>query len=638
MDGVGDGLAEAQVFLLPIDRPGAPPVAEVRTRPNGRYDVNLEPGVYRVAAVKEGYLTTFRRVNTMVRTTVNLVLHPMPSPEEIDEPLPGTEAWSLQVPRRSILRDEGPGLVLADVIEPVAPAPASRDMVDGTVAHMFAVAGLSSDSGKSSDVQGSETHISLSTALRDRGQIKVSGHRDNLRGTGTLDDAGSAERERTALQVDLAYDTGIDSRLGVRAFFDANDLMVVSPDSRLEAQRSWGYDASWSKQIDPVSSVEVKVDYRDTSLDMPSGMGSGFQPGVDDSAAAPANTSLSNRMVGAETSYHSVAGDRHQVRVGMRAQMLHLPAPTARVTGPGAFVGSSAEAGWSVRVDAEDAWRVSRPVTVLYGVAYHHSLQSVDWSVAVPRVGAVWNPRWFKIRGVVSYFTEGRQPSYFDPVTPATIEAARPEVGYDLAVDVPMPSGMRLVGAVSYVPVQYGFAGYDRGAESGVPDRPIYLTDGNAETHESSLRLERRFGTTATWIRVSRGNAEGMLAHMPAVEMPVYMLSERSLDFATGRFGARMLPWGTELQAEYQRVEETSFGGTAVAAVPVQRFIEVRVSQDLLWFDTSRSTWRLLLAARSVSSDDFPGPLGAASGIAGDDPEIVSLLNRQVSAGVSVLF
>jgi hypothetical protein len=129
-----------------------------------------------------------------------------------------------------------------------------------------------------------------------------------------------------------------------------------------------------------------------------------------------------------------------------------------------------------------------------------------------------------------------------------------------------------------------------------------------------------------------------MLAHMPAIEMPVYVLSERSLEFATGRFGVRMLPWGTEVQAEYQRVEDASLGGATVGAMPVQSFLEVRVSQDLLWFDTSRSTWRVLLAARSVSSDDRPELLGQGSGLAGDDPEIVSLLNRQVSAGVSVLF
>jgi len=637
MDGVGDGVGEVQVFLLPINRPEAPPVAEVRTRPNGRYEVNLKPGVYRVAAVKEGYLTTFRRVNTTVRTTINLVLHPMPSPDEIDEPLPGTEAWSLQVPRRSVLRDEGVEVVLADAIEPVAPAPAPRDVVDGTVAHMFAVAGLSSASGERSDVQGSETHISLSTALRDRGQIKVSGHRDNLRGSGTLADDGSAERDRTALEVDLAYDTSLDSRLGVRAFFDSNDLMIASPGYTLEAQRSWGYDANWSKQIDPASSVEVKVDYRDTALDVPTGMTGGFRAVVD-GGGATANTLLSNRMVGAETSYQGVAGERHQVRVGMRAQMLQLPAPNARVAGPGAFAGTSAEAGWSVRVDAEDAWRVSGPVTVLYGVAYHHSLQSIDWSVVVPRVGAVWSPRWFKVRGMVSYFTEGRQPNYFDPVAPAAIDAARPEVGYDLALDVPMPAGLRMIGAVSYEPVQYGFAGYHRGAAGGIPDRPIYLTDGNAETRESSLRLERSFGTTATWIRVSRGNAEGMLAHMPAVEMPVYVLSERSLEFATGRFGVRMLPWGTEFQAEYQRVEDTSLGTASLSSLPVQRFIEVRVSQDLMWFDTSRSTWRVLLAARSVSSDDIPESLNPTPSTAGDDPEIVSLLNQQISAGVSVLF
>ncbi len=629
VDRAGKGLAEVQVFLLALNRHDGPPAAEVTTATNGRYRVkDLEPGVYRVAAVKEGYLTTFRRVDTMIRKTVDLVLHPLPSVTEIDEPIPDNDAWTLRLPRRNVLREEGPQTLVAENTEEAsAPPPSSTrvDSVDGSVEQIFAVT-AGGGSARVADLSGTETRVSLSAALRDRGRISVRGRRDNFLQASSGTDNGSAEHNNTAFELDVAYDTTLDSTLGVRAFFARNDLDLTMARANHHAQ-SWGYGANWSKQIDPVSRVEVSVDYTDTALSLPVGLAGGFNQGVEGRSAE-----FNNRMMGAETSYEHSPSPNHQLRVGMRAQMLYLPMPAARTAGLGAFSGAPGGTGWSVRLDAEDAWSVSGPLTVVYGVAYHQNLQEADWSVVVPRAGAVWSARWFKIKAMVSYHTEGRDLGALD-VADIAVQPIENEnlVGYDLAIDAPLPWGLRAVGATSYAPVQYGFAGYELGHQ-GAGYRPIYLTDGNAGTRESSLLLERQFGPTNAWIQVSRGRAEGSLAQVPAFETPVLLLSERRLTYAAGRFGARYAPWGTEFRAEFQEVEDQTAAAPTAPVLPVQKYVELRVIQDLLWLDTAGATWRILVAARSASSGDM------TESLVDSEEGVSSLYNRQLSAGVSVIF
>ncbi|MDX1387704.1 MAG: carboxypeptidase-like regulatory domain-containing protein [Acidobacteriota bacterium] len=627
VDGAGLGLAEVQVFVLALDRSDARPAAEVTTAANGRYRIkDLEPGVYRVAAVKEGYLTTFRRVDTMIRKTVDLVLHPLPSVTELEEPLPDNDAWTLRLPRRNVLREKSPETVVAENTEEAsAPPPSSTqvDLVDGSVEQMFAVTAGGS-SARVADLSGTETRVSLSAALRDRGRIAVRGRRDNFLQGASGTDNGSAEHSNTAFELDVAYDTSLDSTLGVRAFFARNDLDLTTARADQRAQ-AWGYDANWSKQIDPVSRVEVSVDYTDTALALPDGIG-GFHDGVEGGSAE-----FNNRMMGAETSYQHSPSPNHQLRVGMRAQMLYLPMPAARTAGLGGFSGGPGGAGWSVRLDAEDAWSVNGPLTVVYGVAYHQSLREADWSAVVPRAGAVWSARWFKIKAMVSYHTQGRDPGALNTAD-IVVQPIENEnlVGYDVAIDAPLPWGLRAVGTTSYAPVQYGFAGYELG-QQGASYRPIYLTDGNAGTRESSLLLERQFGPTNAWIQVSRGRAEGSLAQVPAFETPVHFLSERSLTYAAGRFGARYGPWGTELRAEFQQVEDQT-AAVASPVLPVQKYVELRIVQDLLWLDSAGATWRVLVAARSASSGDMTETL------VDESERVSSLRNRQLSAGVSVIF
>ena len=77
------------------------------TDAGGRFVIgSITPGVYRVTAIKTGYIAAIDGVNTLLRATIDLVLRPMPQPGQ-----PGSESvledmsWALRVPKRSIMRE-----------------------------------------------------------------------------------------------------------------------------------------------------------------------------------------------------------------------------------------------------------------------------------------------------------------------------------------------------------------------------------------------------------------------------------------------------------------------------------------------------------------------------------------------------
>jgi hypothetical protein len=160
--------------------------------------------------------------------------------------------------------------------------------------------------------------------------------------------------------------------------------------------------------------------------------------------------------------------------------------------------------------------------------------------------------------------------------------------------------------------------------------RPIFVSEGNAAVRENSLLLERWIGSTRAFLEISRGVADGTVATLPPFEAPVLVLSDRRLEYTTGRVGVLSAPTGTQLYAEYRSILD----GQA-AALPPQESLEVRLSQDLLWLQVPGTSWRFLLAARATS--------GTAANDRDGDPSTeawtaLASLNRQFSAGVSVAF
>ena len=196
-DDLGRVLEGAEILVLAPEGRGDGPLLRAVSDAGGRFVIGaINPGVYRVAAIKSGYIAALGRVNTLLRSSVELVLRPVPKAGQ-----PGAErvlddlSWTLRVPPRSILRDLGRGELLATRETGGARRFAARmeDSVRGEVDHMVAVGSWRpGSSGPSSSLEGNETRMRFAGTLGDRGAIQVHGRR------GSFD---SASRQSSATTV-----------------------------------------------------------------------------------------------------------------------------------------------------------------------------------------------------------------------------------------------------------------------------------------------------------------------------------------------------------------------------------------------------------------------------------------------------
>ncbi|RMF72802.1 MAG: carboxypeptidase regulatory-like domain-containing protein, partial [Acidobacteria bacterium] len=126
VDALGRTVAGVQILVTPggADAPSSP-VRRVSSDAAGRFVVDgLAPGSYRLVAAKSGYALLVSRVDTLLETTVDLVLHPAGPPGE-----PGTRpadaSWVLRLPGRDLLEDreaDAAGATLAADRAPAVPA------------------------------------------------------------------------------------------------------------------------------------------------------------------------------------------------------------------------------------------------------------------------------------------------------------------------------------------------------------------------------------------------------------------------------------------------------------------------------------------------------------------------------------
>jgi len=636
-DALGNGLEGVRILVLP-DELGAAPVLETLTAANGRFSVaDLTPGRYRIAAVKEGYLGFLARVNTVFRPSLNIVLQPAPALDALERPVPGSTAWTLRLPRRSLLRDiDGASLLGTAKRDPEeaggARSARSFDIgaaMQGEFRQLVALAGDSSaDDGAEAGFLGSDTRMSLMVPIHPGARIRLSGHRDRFEASAAHGEGSGPSRRDGGVDVGLSYDLGLDSSLDVNTFYSGGRLDLPSTGSAdggagRQAHRTWGYDAGWSRDLDGNSRVRVSMDFQDTVLDVPL---SAVELLSDGPAAVTGGDggAFSNRTVGAATSFESAAGNGHQVRVGARARWVDLPVPAIRSARGGTIGGRWAGRGWNIAVDAEDAWSVSGPWTLIYGLSYQDNFETPGSGLVVPRVGASWSGTGVKLQAVVAYPTStsdpGRLPESVEP--PDTAHA----VGYEAVAEFLLGSSVRVKARRLDQPVDYGY-GFGS-ADSHA--RPIYFTDGRASTTRDSVLLEGQFGKNLAWAQFARGTAEGRLTHVPAFDVPVYRLSDRALSFAGSQLGIRLASSGTEVVVGYQAVNESL--PTPSATSSTHELWVLEIAQDLMWVRSGSASWRLLLAARTATS------VRAHDGDRTDVASGLDLLARQISAGVSVAF
>ena len=625
-DQLGRALEGAEILVLGSEAGASAVRFRAVSDASGRFVVGaVTPGVYRVAAIKTGYLAALGVVNTFLKSSVDLVLHPAPRPGE-----PGSErmledlSWVLRLPPRGILRETDAG----SIVDERATGGAGRmmaglaDAVSGRVEHLVALGTWRPGGREASALQGNETRMRLGGALGSRGAIQVEGHHGSLDSSSTAAETGAMSRARSDLDVDVSYDTGDDASLAMSAFYSKGDLEVggaVGSQGKgfRHGQRSWGYDAQWSKQVDSSSRVALQVGFHDASL------------AVDTPLASPVATELraaSNRAVGAEGVYEAFAGEGHQLRFGVRAQRLSLSDPSARIGRPVALPALDGATGWSLLVDAEDQWAITGPVALTYGLGVRQSFDASFGTTVTPRVGAVWTTSKVKASAELSYLAATNLSA--DASVDAT-PAGASNLGYGAEVELPVSPTVSVRGTAFYVPLRS--SRFDTGGT--VADTP-YLTDGTASDRCVALVVERTAAAATLSFRYARGRAEGSVAPALDVDAPVVVLSDAALSYDALTFAARAPRAGSALAVEYRATTERALHAPELETSDPLRTVAIEFSQDLVRLGGGRASCRLLLAARKALE-----PRTAPAGESGTESVLrFGAQHKQLSAGLSLVF
>lgn len=613
-DTAGRVLADVEVLFLP-DPPGSAPAARVRTDGEGRFSVTgLREGAYRLAALKDGYLAHWTRVHTAVRSTFEVILRPLPQPGE-----PGaatvleSRSWVLRVPPRSVLRDAGQEVLAADA----SPNEGGRsrgipDALQAELMHRVAVAGFG-ESGGGLPLQGAETRMQVASLVGEKANIRFEGLRETYAsGDGAGSDWIGARQQRGALAMDVTVESGSHSSVDVTAFYQHANVESPSTTelSSRNAQRSWGYDATWAMQLDAASRLAVQLDYVDQTIaiDLPS-----------------AGVGNSNRSIGAETGYEVMAGDAHFVRVGLRAQRVDLALPLVRAGDQGtAYLGISGAAGWSAAIDLEDAWSIAGPTTVIYGVGVRQTLDETSATLVAPRAGAAWTGNRLQVRGVVSYHTRPGGNAPHGPHGVPEGPGLEDPLGFEFRVDAPFGSGWTVSADYFDLPTREA----EMGLREGTGSDEYFLTNGNVSDRRARVTLDRpgRFGSFS--VRFTEGRAEGLVADRMAWASPFHFLSERELRYRAAAAAIALQRSGTGLALEYVQIAERP-AGAADAPFVVRDYLDAEFRQDLVRLAFLDARCRLVVSARLAPR---------ARGVNDRNEQALVALQERVSAGVAVTF
>ena len=614
-DDAGRLLEGAEIVVLPPEgRPGGEAFRAV-SDVGGRFLIgSVTPGIYRVAAIKTGYIAAIGSVNTMLRSSIALVLRPIPRDgEQGAEKVQDDLSWTLRVPKRSVMREIDARDLLASKETGGVRAFAAKveESIRGEVDHMVALGSWRpGSSGTSSSLEGNETRMRFAGTLGERGAIQLYGHRGSLDSSSGSSPA-AVSRGASDVDLDVSYDTSVDEHVAMRAFYSAGDLEVgerlgmMGPRNR-QSQRSWGYDAKWRKQVDGSSRVAVQVGYHDASLDLGTAGSLGWETSQGDAQ---------NRGIGAEGSYENLVGDRHLVRLGVRAQLLSLAAPSARPGRPIDTFSLDGTTGWSLLVDSEDQWSIAGPFAVTYGLAARQDFDGPGTTALTPRVGGSWTGGRMAARAEASYLAGH----------PAGNGGS---LGYDVEVKTRLNPSFTLRGSASFVPSRASVWGREDGAY-GLD--ALYVTDGFASDRVVAVDLERVGPSASVSFRVARGRAEGALA--PALDdVPVVLLTDRAIDYDAARLGVRVPRGGSSVSVEYRAIREYASEGDPELSEGF-RTVQLDFAQELVRFAGGRAACRFLMTARSAVGQ---GSGGASPDLA--DARRFVAEHKRIGAGLSLAF
>ena len=602
----------------------------------------LAPGLYLLTAQKAGYESASSGLNTLIESSIALTLAPVLGDLRQEGPdwtqAPTRRTWVLRQPRRDVLRERGIEGAWADLMPAAGPEAGDGHRLEADFQQTFAFGG-------GTGARGQGSRLNLDAAIAPDLDLILHGVSEQRRDSSgsSLRDAGK-EHSRRSVEVGTRLGTGAGDRVEVSALLDARRYSTIAaagsrPDGYEQDVRDVG--ARWEHDLGAAGEMDVAMDFRSVEV-------------LADPGSAPSDSSpfgnADSEVWQAVGSYRVDIDERRQMQVGVRARRLRLDNPgsvaIAVLGGSGGLPGAGPEGAWALDLNGREERSLGGPMSLDYGFSYHRRTEEmlsegID-DAFIPEAGLTLarpdGSRWSAaISLALDRPQDDRPQAALDGPANPQDDRLLSRLGYRLGMDYPFRSlGLNLALNATYHPFAYAPPG-GSGAplEVSVPlGRSLMLSEGNAESLEVGLRLEKRFKKFVGALGSQMGQVEGYLLTGYFDEVPVQQVSYNLVRYMVASARGYHPERGTLVHVDYQRYLNNPGEGFDPASLSYQfERVDLALEQDLPFIALWNARWRMLLDLQSLRTGSLRGGDLAALREAG-----VRDSERRLSGGLAIRF
>jgi hypothetical protein len=596
---VGRRLEGAEVR---VDRlSGAPGILTAITNGSGDFLLSgLSPGLYVLTASKDGYASATSKLNTLLQSSIALTLPPL-----LGEMRPGgleaqalpDSSWALRQPKRDLLREQR--AALAPVEEETMPASDVGARLDGELQHWIALGG-----------------------------------------------GADAEQRTSRLDLGTRFNSPASDTLQVSALLgDRHGPRLSGAAGRADGfeQETHGYGARWERDLGGAGAMDVQFGFRSVEVQADDASA------AEDASPRGLPSSAENQMWQATGRYRREISDRRHMELGVRARRLQLDTPGALAVSvlddAGGVPFSEADSGWALDLSGREQMALRGPLSLDYGFNYHRRAEEFGLDgvsdAFIPEAGVTIaspnGPRW---SAAISLALDRPQERSFESEQQAAADSDQgllSRVGYRLGMQYPLQRlGLSLGVNATYHPYAYApLSESDSPLAIQTPlARSLMLSEGNAESLEFGVSLEKRFRKLVAALGSQMGQVEGYMVTGYFDEIPIQQVSYNLVRYMVASARGYRPDLGTLVHLDYQRFlnnPEQDFDPSGLAYLHER--LNLGLEQELPFVDLWNARWRALVALQSLHTDALRGddlvPLRAAG---------VRESERRLSGGIAIRF
>jgi hypothetical protein len=585
----------------------------------------LVPGLYALTARKDGYDSVSSKLNTLIDRSVTLVLPPvlgemLPDDGAVD--LPPDSGWALRLPRRDLLRDLGTEAALlpdtgASASAPSAPvatrtAGDTGSRVDGQLEQTFAF--FSADG----EAEGRTTQVDVGASLGSDARLSLSG----LSGGTSLDTGSDAnslhkEHEHQFARLGAEFRPRPNDRVEFTALLRERSYTLVpamaEPEDGFD-QDLEGYAARWQRTLGDRGSMDVSVDYR--AVEVMARAAS--TPSSTEDGASSVFSNADNELWQAVGSVQLDLSDRRRMSVDLRARRVNVATPGSLAMPafqPSGSVPGDGRERWAFDLHGREERALDGPLSLDYGFRYHRRTEGVfsqaSTDAFIPEAGVTIaqqdGTRWsagisLALDTPEALFEETRS-------TPAGLQedGLLSRVGYRVGVRHPFQRhDLTLALDATYHPYAYAPLYRDTPEPNlaGPLQRPFVVSEGNADSLQVGLGLEKRFRSFVAALESQLGQVEGYMATGYFDEVPVQELTYNIVRYMVASARGYRPGSGTLVHLDYQRYLNDPSDDLDLSGPPYEfERIDLGLEQELPFIALWDARWRLLVAYQTLRTD-----------------------------------